>query len=106
MEHLIKINPTHCRHADGSALLGEVPAVNDRLTYRYGLEIPHMLNYHSGVLNAIICSGTLIRPGDIVRDEFQWRATVTEVEERRKARGDWSNNPFDEEPDFVRLRLI
>lgn len=106
MEHLIKQNPTHVTLRDGTPLL-HLPDVQEKLEYRQGLQIPYFLNFDKGTCTAILPSDLVLEPGDVLHSEYPgWKATVTEIIDRRKARGTWEKNPYDVRPDWVRIRFI
>lgn len=108
MEHLVKENPNHCRLSTGELLTG-VPTVDERLSYHFGLEIPHQLERKLDGrcrMRMIFPSDRSMSTGDMIVNEWGKERVVTEILERRKARGDWSKNPFDEAPDFVEVTYL
>ncbi len=44
--------------------------------------------------------------GDMISTEQEKEYMVMEVIERRKARGDWSKNPFDSAPDWAKVKYL
>lgn len=106
MEQLVKLSPNHLTLKDGTPLI-RLPDYVEKLEYRHGLEIPHFLNIlNNGTFTAIIPSETVLQLGDIIHDEYNWSCMVSEVLERRKARGFWKNSPYDSRPDWVRIKYI
>ena len=106
MEHLVKHRPQHCRLATGEELIGEVPTVDQRLNYLFGLDLPHELAHKDDILTMIFPADRVLQSGDQLVNEFNKSVIVTEILERRKARGDWSKNPFDTSPDFAQVRFF
>ncbi len=113
----IKHLPRHARYTDGTELTGGVPDYSLNSKYSYGLHLPHFLNYFSNDTvvedlpegnncRAIIASTTELKTGDEITNECGLKAIVVKVTERRKAKGDWSKNPFDTNPDFVAFSYI
>jgi hypothetical protein len=105
MHHLVKMSPNHCRLATGEQLL-EVPTVEQRTPLHFGTEIPHFLIRKGEAATMIVPSSTSLATGDVLVNEYGGEVMVTEIVERRKARGNWSQNPFDSSPDFVRVTVI
>lgn len=102
---LIKVQPSHLTLKDGSPLI-HLPDYQEKLEYRHGLEIPHFLTLRGDTCTAIVPTAMKIQEGDNLETEYHKTMLVTEVIERRKARGAWLNNPYDERPDWVKMRVI
>ena len=102
MPQLIKISPTHVR-----TLTGEPLEVSNRITHlQFGLELPHFLNIDRGEATMILPSDMPLTDGEMISTEQQKEYMVMEVLDRRKARGDWSKNPFDTAPDWARIKFL
>lgn len=106
MQYLVKENPIHVRHLNGERIIGEIPAYRDNAKYHYGLEIPHQLNAAPGEMRIIFPADSSLELGDIVMNEWGKEMIVTEILERRPARGNWKCNPFDSSPDFIHIRIV
>jgi len=106
LEHIVKANPQHCRLATGQPLIGEMPTVDLKLDLHFGLEIPHFLKVNSNSATLIFPSDRSLERGDLLINEWNKSRMVTEIVERRKARGDWGRNPFDEHPDFIHVNIL
>lgn len=103
---IIKQLPQHVRYADNSAIT-EIPEFNAQAAFSYGTEIPHRLNVlPNNKMSAILKHTDELKEGDEIQDEYGWKAVVSEILERRPARGDWSNNPFDIKPDFILFTYV
>lgn len=105
MLHTIKLNPPHVRMATGEAIAGEA-LLRPAEAYHFGTELPHFLKKQKGIAHLIVPDTYSLRVDDRIENEYTNEILVTEVVERRKARGDWSQNPFDEAPDFVVIRYL
>ena len=105
MEILVRINPQHRRMATGEPLK-VIPDARDRTPLSFGLEIPHFLAIQNGTADLILPSDQSLASGDLLIDEYGRSVMVMDDIQRRKARGNWSGNPFDENPDWVRVRYF
>ena len=105
MQHMIRLAPPHVRMATGEQIQGEA-LLRPMEAYHFGTELPHFLSYRAGIATLIVPITYSIRIDDLIANEYGGEILVTEVLERRKARGDWSRNPYDEKPDFVKIRYI
>jgi len=83
-----------------------VPTIDQRLEYLFGLDIPHELSHRENVMEMIFPSDRSLQTGDELVNEYDKSVIVTEILERRKARGDWGKNPYDTAPDFVRVQFF
>lgn len=102
---LIKAQPSTVTLKDGSPLI-HLPDYQEKLEYRYGLELPHFLTFSPGEATAIVPTALVLEVGMTVQTEYEKAFLITEIVERRKARGVWKNNPYDERPDWVRMKII
>lgn len=102
---LIKAQPSIVTLKDGSPLL-HVPDYLEKLQLRHGLEIPHFLTFASGEVTAIVPTDLELGAGQQLQTEYGMSFMVTEILERRKARGDWRNNPYDTAPDWVKMSIL
>lgn len=105
MLHTIKMNPAHVRMATGAMIEGEA-LLRPAEAYLFGTQLPHFLKKRDGVAHLIVPVTYSLRVDDRIENEYTNEIMVTEVVERRKARGDWSRNPFDDAPDFVKIRYL
>lgn len=105
MDITIKAIPVHVRMASGEALT-MAPTADQKVQLSFGMEIPHILNMRSGIATMILPSTCPIASEDMLHCELSVPVMVTEVVERRKARGDWSLNPFDQGPDWIMVRYV
>lgn len=108
--HLTEV-PSHVRTNEGEELKG-APYFSHNKQYSYGLVIPHRINSFlnktaikgfAGGNNAtaIIKNGSQFKKGTEFTSQWGFVGIVTKITERRKARGNWDQNPFDKNPDFV-----
>lgn len=102
MAQLIKISPTHARTLTGERL----DVYNPTSNLQFGLEMPHFVNIRRGEASVILPSNMSLKDGDMLSTEQEKEYMVMEVLERRKARGDWSRNPFDTAPDWARIKFL
>lgn len=109
MNYLIKTVPQHVWNPDGTKLTGEIASAQERRSYLHQLEIPHFLNSDprlgkvtAGHASMIIPSDMAIQPGDLLENEYGWKAMVTHVLNDRPARGDWQRRAAR----FVEVRYI
>lgn len=105
MNHLVPICPSHVRFANGTPLAGEIN-IRPESAYHFGTTIPHWLMEKGDIGTLIVPSRLEVTDCDILRNEYGREVMVTEVLERRKARGDWSKNPYDKNPDVVKVRFL
>jgi hypothetical protein len=105
MNHLMPIAPTHVRLATGAPLT-DVPLAGDNLDYLFGIGLPHYLRRRQDQAELIFPSDLVLETGDTLTNEYGGEVVVTEILERRKARGDWSKNPFDQHPDWVKVKIL
>lgn len=71
MSHLsIKAQPQHLTLRDGSPLI-HLPDYQEKLEYRYGLEIPHFLNFSGDTCAAIVPATMEINEGDVLETEYK-----------------------------------
>jgi len=74
--------------------------------YLFGLTLPHYLFRRNRTAQLIVPADYLLETGDVLEDEYGGEKIITEVFERRKARGDWRGNPFDSAPDWVEVEIL
>lgn len=100
--HIIKTLPCHFT-INGKELRGGIPEYGTykQSDFEYSIELPHFINAYSGKATAIIKHESEFIQGDEIQNEYDFKATVTNVSERRKAKGNWSTNTYDQTPDFV-----
>lgn len=106
MKHLVPTCPPHVRFASGEQIAGEIN-IRPESAYHFGTTIPHWLKISpdgTGIL--IMPSDRKLTDTDMLVNEFGGEVMVTEVLERRKARGDWSLNPYDKHPDYVKIKFL
>lgn len=99
---LTKSIPTHVRTLTGLPL----DIFNPNSNLQFGLEMPHFLNIKRGEATLILPSALALIEGDMISTEREKEFMVMEVQERRKARGNWSKNPFDVAPDWARIKFL
>jgi len=105
MDIITKICPPHVRLASGE-MLKEVPNAQDKVSLHFGTEIPHFLIIRQGVASLILPSDMSLGADDLLVTEHGGSMMILEVMERRKARGDWSKNPFDPAPDWATISFL
>jgi hypothetical protein len=86
--------------------LQRVPFASDVLEYHQGTVLPHYLKRKGELAELIVPHDLAVGSGDTLEDEWGGEVMVIEILERRRARGDWSDNPFDREPDWVRVKIL
>lgn len=87
--------------------LTTVPLVSDALEYHYGTQLPHtLMRWLNGEADLIVGANYPVEQGDVLVNEFGHEVIVMEIVERRKARGDWSLNPYDQAPDWMRVKVL
>jgi hypothetical protein len=74
--------------------------------YRFGLTIPHWITRTRDTGTLIVPSDMVLTDCDVLVNEYNTEVMVTEILERRKARGDWRENPYDTAPDYVKVRFL
>lgn len=80
--------------------------VGNKVPLSFGLEMPHFIQIKQGIAALILPSDMSMCLDDILITEQGGPLMVTEITERRKARGDWSKNPFDVYPDWAMIRYL
>lgn len=105
MQHLVKTCPDSVRLATGQRLK-YCPLASEKLDLHFGLELPHFLMASSQEVTLIFPADLVLELGDVLETEYGHQKIVTKILERRKARGDWSANPFDTAPDFIKVLVL
>lgn len=99
------MNPPNIRLAT-MAPLQTVPLISDALEYHHGTALPFFLKRRHDYAELIVPREFVIATGDTLLDEYDLEVVVTQIDERRPARGDWSDNPFDTAPDWLKVKIL
>src|ERR1700748_2819709 len=100
MQYLMRAAPRHCWMATGEEAIDLQMRAAE--AYHHELEIPHILRVGQGTRSLIVPADHPLDIGDTIYDEYDNTFLVSEILERRKARGDWRGR----NPDFVKVFVL